>query len=187
MSATKLATGTDVMRWALDPAHTLVEFSAKHMMITTVKGGFAGVTGTIEGDLSDPATLEVNAEIDAASIETRSADRDKHLRSADFLDVEKHPTIGFRSTRLERAGENRYRLTGDLTIRGTTRPVTLEVTAEGHAKDPWGGERIGFTAQTKIDRRDFGLNWNAALETGGWLVSNEVRIELDVQAVLQQD
>lgn len=172
--------------WTLDPAHSLVEFSAKHMMITTVKGRFADVSGTILADEAHPDRSSVEVEIDAASIDTRVEQRDGHLRSADFLDVENHPAITFRSTRVEgayaRPGDT-FRVVGELTIRGTTREVVLDATYEGRGTDPWGGERASFSAETKIDRRDFGLTWNQALETGGLLVANQVRLSLEVQAV----
>jgi polyisoprenoid-binding protein YceI len=169
--------------WELDPAHTVVEFSAKHMMITTVKGRFTDVTGVIHADEADRSHSSVEATIKTASIDTRTEGRDQHLRSADFLDVENHPDITFKSTREEPVDAEHFHVTGDLTIRGTTRPVTLKATFEGRGKDPWGGERAGFSATTKIDRRDFGLTWNQALETGGVLVSNEIKISIDVQAV----
>lgn len=169
--------------WTIDPSHSLVEFSAKHMMITTVKGRFGEVNGTIRFDPG--AAGGVTAEIGAASIDTRTAQRDDHLRSADFLDVESHPTISFRSTGVTgsfaKPGDA-FVLEGELTIRGTTRPVRLEVEYHGTGQDPWGGERASFSAATRIDRRDFGLTWNQALETGGILVSNEIRIALEVQA-----
>ena len=169
--------------WSIDPAHTLVEFSAKHMMITTVKGRFAEVSGTIHVDEAAP---RVEVEMDAASIDTRSEQRDQHLRSADFLDVENFPKVSFRSTRVEGAFAtpgDEFRVHGELTIRGTTREVVLDATFEGTGKDPWGGERASFSARGKIDRRDFGLTWNAALETGGVLVSNEIRLAIEAQAV----
>lgn len=172
--------------WRLDPAHTNVEFAARHMMITTVKGRFTDVNGTIEIDEADPSCSTVEVEIDAGSIDTRVEDRDDHLRSADFLDVENHAAITFRSRRIEgdpTAEGDRFRVIGDLTIRGTTREVVLDATYEGQMPDPWGGQRTGFSAETTIDRRDFGLTWNQALETGGVLVGNKVRIHLEVQAV----
>jgi polyisoprenoid-binding protein YceI len=169
--------------WELDPAHTVVEFSAKHMMITTVKGRFTDISGVIHADESDRSKSSVEATIKAASIDTRTEQRDNHLRSADFLDVEQYPEITFTSTRVEPVDKGHLRVTGDLTIRGTTRSVTLDTTFEGRGKDPWGGERAGFSATTKIDRRDFGLTWNQALETGGVLVGNEIKISIDVQAV----
>jgi polyisoprenoid-binding protein YceI len=172
--------------WQIDPAHSSVEFAVKHMMFTTVRGRFKDVTGTIELDEETPSASSVNVEIGAASIDTGVADRDAHLRSADFLDVEKQPSISFRSKRVEGFGGNEgeeFNVTGELTIRGVTKDVVLKVEFEGTGKDPWGGTRAGYKASTKIDRRDWGLVWNQALETGGILVGNELRIELEVQAV----
>lgn len=176
---------TGVSRWEIDPAHTLVEFSAKHMMVVTVRGRFSGVKGTIELNESDPAKSIVVAEIDATTIDTRTEQRDNHLRSADFLHVEQHPTITFRSTKVEPAGGDRYKVTGDLTIRGTTRPVTLDTTLNGRGKTPYGKEIIGFSAETTINRKDWGLNWNVALETGGFVVGDTIKIALEVEAVKQ--
>ncbi|HET7553736.1 MAG TPA: YceI family protein [Gemmatimonadaceae bacterium] len=174
--------------WKIDPAHTLVEFTAKHMMITNVRGRFASLEGSIEIDENNPNDSSVTVELDASSIDTRVEQRDQHLRSADFLDVESFPKVTFRSTSVEGAsfeqGES-FRVMGDLTIRGTTREVVLDATFEGRGRDPWGGERVSFSADTKIDRRDFGLTWNAALETGGVLVGNEVKIHIEAQAVLE--
>ncbi|MES2178914.1 MAG: YceI family protein [Gemmatimonadota bacterium] len=167
--------------WKLDATHSVVEFSARHMMFTTVKGRFARVEGTVIAGES-PALSSVNVTIDANSIDTRVEQRDQHLRSADFLDVAQFPTITFQSTRLEGI-KSEFRMTGDLTIHGVTRPVTLDVTYEGSGTDPWGNERIGFTAAGKIDRREFGLVWNQALEAGGVLVSNDVKIQIEVQLV----
>jgi polyisoprenoid-binding protein YceI len=172
--------------WQIDPAHSSVEFAVKHMMFTTVRGRFKDVKGTIEVDEQNPDRSVVDVEIGAASLDTGSPDRDAHLRSADFLDVETHPTITFRSKRVEGAMKKEgdaFRVIGDLTIRGTTMEVTLDAIYEGTGKDPWGGTRAGSQATAKIDRRDWGLKWNQALETGGVLVANEVRIEIEVQAV----
>ena len=169
--------------WTLDPAHTTVEFTAKHMMITTVKGRFAEVQGTIVADEQNLANSDVSVTMNAASIDTRSDQRDAHLRSADFLDVENFPEVTFRSTKIEGTKEE-FTLTGDLTIRGTTRPITLDVTFEGTGKDPWGATKSAFSAKGKFDRRDYGLTWNVALETGGILVSNDVRINIEAQAIL---
>jgi polyisoprenoid-binding protein YceI len=176
----------DRTTWQIDAAHTSVEFAVKHMMFTTVRGRFKDVKGTIEADEQNPDASTVTVELGAASIDTGSADRDAHLRSADFLDVETHPTITFRSKRVEGAAKkegDQFRVTGDLTIRGTTMEITLDCVYEGTGKDPWGGTRAGSRATAKIDRRDWGLKWNQALETGGILVANEVRIEVEVQAV----
>ena len=172
--------------WQIDAAHTGVELAVKHMMFTTVRGRFKDVKGPIDVDEQNPANTTVNVEIAASSLDTGVADRDGHLRSADFLDVENHPALSFRSKRVEGAFANegdRFSITGDLTIRGVTKEVTLEGTYEGTGKDPWGGTRIGARATAKIDRRDWGLVWNQALETGGILVANDVRIEIEVQAV----
>lgn len=175
--------------WQIDPAHTSVEFAVKHMMFTTVRGRFKDVSGTIVADEENPENSRVEVEIGAGSIDTGVADRDAHLRSGDFLDAESHPTLTFRSRRIEgaidREGKS-FRVIGDLSIRGTTMEVTLDATYDGRGKDPWGGERAGFTAKTEIDRRDWGLKWNQALETGGILVGNSVKIELEVQAVRQE-
>jgi len=182
-SATPVGTTTT---WNIEPNHSLVEFSAKHMMITTVKGRFRDVTGTIVIDEANPARSKVEATMATATIDTGVAQRDQHLASADFLDAETHKAITFKSKRIEGAQADEgheFTVVGDLTIRGTTREVTLKASYEGRGKDPWGGERISFTATGKIDRRDFGLTWNQALETGGILVSNDVKIALEIQAV----
>jgi polyisoprenoid-binding protein YceI len=173
-----------VSTWKLDPVHSVVEFKVKHMMISNVKGQFTGVNGVLELDESDPAKSHVEATIDAATIDTRDAQRDTHLKSADFLDVEKYPTLSFRSESVKRTGPDEGTVTGDLTIHGVTREVALQV--EGPTspnKDPWGNMRVGLSATTKISRKEFGLTWNAALETGGLLVGDEVTITLDVQFV----
>ena len=180
--ATQTATRT---RWAFDPAHSSVEFRVKHMMVTTVKGRFTEVRGLAIGELDEPLATEVDVEIDAASIDTRNEQRDAHLRSADFLDVENFPTINFKSTRIEEHGKHSYSIAGDLTIRGVTREVVLDATVNGHGKTPFGTEVVGVSAETKINRKDFGLTWNVALETGGWLVGDEIKIEIEVEAVKQ--
>lgn len=172
--------------WKLDGAHSQVEFSVKHMMFTKVRGKFGSVDGTVQLDTDSPEASSVAVTIDAASLDTGVEDRDNHLRSGDFFDVESHPTLTFRSRRVEGALEkpgDRCTILGDLTIRGTTREVTLDARFEGTGPDPWGGTRAGFSAQTTIDRRDFGLTWNQALEAGGVLVGHEVDIALQVQAV----
>ena len=175
-------TATSTSVWKLDPSHTTVEFSARHLMITTVKGRIADVEGTVTVNGKTPETAVVEATLKAASIDTRTGQRDQHLRSADFLDVENFPDMTFASTAIGGTKEQ-FRMTGDLTIRGTTKSVTLDVTFEGTGKDPWGGERMGFSAAGKIDRRDFGLTYNQALEAGGVLVSNEIKIHIDAQLV----
>lgn len=175
-----------VTTWTIDPAHSVVEFAVKHLMFSTVKGRFPNVSGAIALNDADLSASSVTAEIDTASIHTGEPNRDAHLRSADFLDVEQHPTISFRSTGVVPQRGDRFILVGDLTLRGETREVTLEAEMLGTGIDPWGGQRAGFTASTMINRRDFGLTWNQALEAGGVLVSDQVKITLEVQATQQQ-
>jgi polyisoprenoid-binding protein YceI len=170
------------MTWEIDTSHSGVTFSAKHMMVTTVRGTMAIADATLDFDEQHPERSSVSARIDTASIDTRSQPRDAHLRSADFLDVEQHPAIEFRSSSVERAG-SRWKLHGDLTIRGTTRPVALDAEFHGVQANLQGGRRAAFSATTSIDREDWGLTWNVALEQGGWLVSKEIRIEIDLAAV----
>jgi polyisoprenoid-binding protein YceI len=177
-------TPTTSTTWKIDPVHSDVEFAAKHLMITTVKGRFSDVEGEIIVVSGNPAASTVNATIKVASIDTRTGQRDDHLRSVDFLHAENYPEITFKSTRIT-GDDSDFKVTGDLTIRGTTKEVTLDVTNEGSTKDPWGGDRIAFSAKTKIDRRDFGLTWNQAIEAGGVVVGNEVKITIEVQAVKQ--
>jgi polyisoprenoid-binding protein YceI len=171
--------------WQIDPKHTLVEFAVSYLAFTTVKGHFDGVSGTIRSDQADPVRSSVEVEIDAATLNTRERRRDTHLRSADFLDVERHPTINFASTRVEVVAADRWLVHGDLTIRGTTRPVVLETELKGRGRNPQGLEVVGLAARTEINRRDFGLNWNQMLETGGLLVGDAVAIQLEVQAIRQ--
>ena len=175
--------------WTLDPAHTQVEFGVKHMMFTTVRGHFSKFEGTVELDRESPEESVVEVSIDAASIDTGVEDRDEHLRSEDFFDVETYPEITFRSTSVsgELTEDAELEVKGDLTIGDVTREVTLDARFEGTGTDPWGGTRAGFTATTKVDRRDFGLTWNQALETGGVLVGHDIAITLQVQAVLQEE
>jgi polyisoprenoid-binding protein YceI len=169
--------------WAIDPVHSSVEFAVRHLMITTVKGRFTDVQGTVVLDDANPAAAAAEITVNVASIDTREAQRDAHLRSADFFDAETHPTLTFRSKRVGSLSGDRFTLVGDLTIHGVTREVTLDITSEGRSKDPWGGERAGYSATTKIKRSDFGLTWNQLLETGGLAVSDDVKITLDVQLV----
>lgn len=176
------STATATSAWSIDPAHTTVEFSVKHLMISTVRGHFGAVTGTIVLDEQNPAASTVTAEIDVTSVNTRQEQRDAHLRSADFFDVENFPSIKFQSTRIERDGDH-FDVYGQLTIRDVTREVVLHTSDEGRGGDPWGGQRAAFSATTRIDRRDFGLTWNQALETGGVVVGNDIKISLEVQAV----
>jgi polyisoprenoid-binding protein YceI len=170
--------------WNIDPVHSVAEFKVKHMMISNVKGQFTTVKGALVRDESDSTKSHVEASIEAASITTRDAQRDAHLKSADFLDVEKFPVLSFKSTRISRSGDGGLTVAGDLTIHGITRNVIFTVDGPTpSAKDPWGNTRLGLSATTKINRKDFGLNWNTALETGGILVGDEVTITLDVQFV----
>jgi polyisoprenoid-binding protein YceI len=170
--------------WNLDSAHTVAEFKVKHMMISNVKGHFTGVTGVLTLDESDVTKSKLEAKIDAATINTGEPQRDTHLKSADFFEVEKYPTLTFQSKGITRKGADELAVTGDLTIHGVTKEVTLKVegpTAEG--KDPWGNTRIGAAAVTKINRKDFGLTWNAALEAGGILVGEEITITLEAEFI----
>jgi polyisoprenoid-binding protein YceI len=170
--------------WKMDPAHSTAQFVVRHMMITNVRGGFSGVTGTVEYDAENPSGSSVEAVIDATTINTQEAARDTHLKSADFLDTEKFPTITFKSKSVKKTGDEEAEVTGDLTIHGVTKEVVLQVegpTAEG--KDPWGNARIGASAKTKIKRSDFGLVYNAALETGGILIGDDLKIELEVSLI----
>jgi polyisoprenoid-binding protein YceI len=169
--------------YRVDPAHTTAEFVVRHLMITKVRGRFTAVDGQAELAPGNDLPISVRATIDAASIDTREEQRDAHLRSADFFDVEKFPQLTFESTRIAGTPDD-FTIDGKLTIHGVTRDVTLNGSFEGRVTDPWGGERVGYAAYGKINRKDFGLNWNAALETGGVVVGDEVRIELNVEAVL---
>ncbi len=173
---------TATSTWTIDPAHTAVEFSVRHLMITTVKGRFGTVSGTLVLDEASIERSKVEVEIDVNSIDTREDKRDAHLRSADFFDVENHPKLTFVSRRVERSGDG-LKMTGDLTIRGTTKEITLDVEDLGRARDPWGGDRAAFTATGKLNRNEYGLKWNQALETGGVMVSDEVKLTIDAQFV----
>ena len=169
--------------WNIDPAHTTVEFSVRHMMISNVKGQFEKLSGTIATNGNDPSSVQISAVIDAASINTRVEKRDAHLKSAAFLDVDKYPTITFKSTKVEAEGSNKWKVTGDLTLHGVTKPVVLEVETTAPIKDPSGKTRAGASATTKIDRKDFGVIWNKPMETGGVLVGEDVSIAIEVEAV----
>jgi polyisoprenoid-binding protein YceI len=175
------------MAWHIDPAHSHIQFSVRHMMISTVRGRFERFTGTIEADEQDPTRSRVEVQIDAASIDTRTPQRDADLRGPNFLDVEKYPTITFKSKRIERLDATHGRIIGDLTIRGVTKEVVLDVEYAGQAKSPWGTISAGFSARTKINRKDWGLTWNVALETGGVLVGDEITVEIEVELVKQAD
>jgi polyisoprenoid-binding protein YceI len=181
-TATTTTAGTTTT-WAIDPAHTHVEFAVKHLMISTVRGRFAGVSGTVITNDADPAKAIAEIDIDAASIDTREAQRDAHLKSADFFHVEEHPKLIFKSKRVTDIKGDAFKLIGDLTIHGVTREVALDVTSGGRGKDPWGGERAAFSATTAIKRSDYGLTWNQALEAGGFLVGDDIKISLDVELV----
>ena len=181
---TATAAQTSVNTWAIDPAHSVAEFKVKHMMISNVKGQFTGVSGTLERHEGDVTKSKVEVTIDAASVNTRDAQRDAHLKSADFFEVEKFPTLSFKSTRIIPKNHDELAVEGQLTIHGVTHTVRFAVEGPtAPAKDPWGNTRIGISATTKINRRDYGLTWNTALEAGGILVGEEVTITLDVQFV----
>jgi polyisoprenoid-binding protein YceI len=185
MSTTTTTLQQTTGTWTIDSSHTRVGFSAKHAMVATVRGQFNEFDGTLSLDGAEPEQSSATVTIKAGSISTGSDDRDNHVRSADFLDVESHPELTFRSTGVRYEGGDDFVMTGDLTIRGTTRPVELKVDLEGLASDPFGNERIGFSGETTISRKDFGLTWNVALEAGGVLVSDKVKITLDVSAIKQ--
>jgi polyisoprenoid-binding protein YceI len=172
------------MTWKLDMAHSAIEFSVRHMMVSTVKGNFREFSADLELDPEDLTKSSVRAVVKVASIDTREPQRNAHLVSADFFDVEKFPEMVFQSTRVEHVGGDRYRVTGDLTIRGVTRPITLDVTYLGTQVSPYGVKAAGFEATATLSRKDFGLTWNVALETGGMLVGDEVKISVDAEANL---
>jgi len=175
------------MAWHIDPAHSEVQFSVRHMMISTVRGRFTQFAGTIEADEQNPTASQVNVQIEASSINTGNEQRDGHLRSPDFLDAEHYPQISFKSTKVEMDSKESGRVSGDLTIRDVTKPVVLDVEFAGLAKSPWGTTSAGFSATTKINRKDWNLNWNVALETGGWLVSDEIKISIELELVKQPE
>ena len=168
--------------YTLDLAHTRIGFSARHAMVTKVRGQFNEFTGTAHLDAENPSNSKVEITIKVASIDTRNADRDAHLRTNDFLAMDEFPEITFSSTHVEQAGENKFDVTGDLTIRGVSKPVTVNFELNGGAQDPWGNFRVGFDGHTTINRKDWGVNWNMALEAGGVVVSENVTLEFDVSA-----
>jgi polyisoprenoid-binding protein YceI len=172
--------------WIVDSVHSNVGFIARHMMITKIRGNFTRVKGELQVPEGSSMPLSIAAEIEAGSIDTRDDQRDGHLRSADFFDVENYPRLTFKSTSILKVSDTTFDVTGDLTIRSTTKSVTFPVEVEGRATDPQGGRRIGYSARLRVDRRNFGLTFNQALETGGVLISNEVDIELDIQAVASE-
>ena len=173
------------MAWVIDPVHSQATFSVRHMMISTVKGLFKVISGSLNLDEEHPENSLVEAQVDAASIDTRDANRDAHLRSPDFFDAERHPSLTFKSTKVEPKGDSKYKVFGDLTMHGVTGPVVFDAEYFGWRKDPWGNQRAGLTATTKVNRKDWGLNWNQALEAGGLAVSDEVKIEIDLSVVNQ--
>lgn len=170
--------------WQLDPVHTSVEFVARHLMVSKVRGRFTGVTGTIHV-AEDPAESWVEVEIDTSTVATGDEKRDEHLRSPDFFDVERYPKITFRSTKLEGESPGRFLVHGDLTVHGVSRPVSLEAEYHGWTQSPFGDQRAGFSATTEVNREDFGLTWNVAIESGGVLVGKKVRLDFEIEAVKQ--
>lgn len=173
-------------RWEIDSSHSGVHFSVRHLVIAKVRGQFSRWTGAITVPDEDFSTASIEAVIDATSIETGVADRDAHLKSADFFDTETFPELRFTSREVQRTSDDRFKVTGPLTIRDVTRDVVLEVEFAGLAQDPWGNERAAFTAKTSIDRKEFGLTWNQVLETGGVMVGERIEIELEIEAVRQK-
>ncbi len=173
--------------YTFDPAHTQAGFSVKHMMVTTVHGRFGKVSGTLSYDAKNPKASTVEAILETASISTDNEKRDAHLKSPDFFDAEKNPTVTFKSSKVETAGKNKLKVTGDLTMHGITKPVVLDVEGPtAPVKDPYGNEKIGATASTKVSRKEFGLNWNKALEAGGVMVGDEVTITLELEAAAKK-
>jgi polyisoprenoid-binding protein YceI len=185
-SAVALSAPALAATWQIDPAHSNVSFSVRHMMVSNVRGEFTKVSGTVDGDEKTPTQAVINATIDATSINTREAKRDDHLKSADFLDVAKYPTLTFKSKRIEPSGTGQFKVTGDLTLHGVTREVVLDVSdVTPPIKDPMGKTRAGAHATTKIDRKDFGINWSKTMDGGGLLVGDDVDISIDVEATTQ--
>jgi polyisoprenoid-binding protein YceI len=183
-AVTGTSPATQPTQWQIDPAHSAAHFSVRHLMISNVRGEFTKVSGSAVLDPSDPAKSTVEVSIDTSSIDTRELQRDEHLRSADFFDVANHPTITFRSKKVTPAGKDRFKVAGDLTIRGTTREATFDV--EGPVppvKDPWGSIRTGVSATAKINRKDFGLAWNALTEAGGIVVGDEVSLTFEAELI----
>lgn len=183
MTATTTAEGTLTGNYTIDPSHSHIGFTARHAMVTKVRGSFNEYEGTGFFDAEDPTKSRLELVIQAAGIDTGNADRDAHLRGNDFFDMESHPEIRFVSTEVEAQGDDSYRVIGDLTIKGVTKPVSIDFEYTGTAVDPFGNQRIGFEGRTAINRKDWGVNWNAALEAGGVLVSDKVNLEFDVSAI----
>lgn len=171
--------------WAIDPTHSSIDFSVKHMMIANVKGSFHKFDAKVEADPEDLTAAKIEFEIDVNSIDTRNSDRDAHLRSADFFETEKYPSIRFVARSITSKGGGEYDVTGDVTIRDVTRTETFEVTFEGAGKDPWGNEKVGFSAKGKVKRSDYGLTYNAVLEAGGVLIGDDIKISLDIEGAKQ--
>ena len=185
MTTTTIERETLTGTWTLDPSHSRLGFAARHAMVATVRGSFQDVSGSLRLDAADAVRSSAEVTIQAASIDTGVADRDAHLRSGDFLDVERFPTLRFRSTSVRADGADDYVLSGELTIRDVTRPVEISISHLGASTDPFGNLRAGFEGETVIRRKDFGLTWNVALETGGFLVGDKIKITLDVSAIKQ--
>jgi polyisoprenoid-binding protein YceI len=182
MSQTAVLTGT---QWAIDPVHSEIGFKIKHLMISNVKGFFSQYSATIASDKNHPLTSDISLTIDPASIHTGDTGRDQHLRTGDFLDVDQFPSIEFTGTSITKVTDDQYKLFGNLTMKGITKPVTLDVEFGGIMKDPWGNEKAGLIVNGKINRKDWGLTYNAALETGGVLLGEEIRINAEIQLVKQ--
>jgi polyisoprenoid-binding protein YceI len=172
-------------KWAVDASHSSLDFSIRHMMIAKVKGTFHTFEAEVDADPTDLTTANISVSVDLSSIDTRNKDRDGHLQSADFFDIANHPKMTFQSTKITKTGDGEYDVTGDLNLHGVTKSETIAVTFEGSGKDPWGNEKVGFSGQGSIKRSDFGLTYNAALETGGVLIADEVKISLEIEAVKQ--
>jgi polyisoprenoid-binding protein YceI len=186
MSSATIQAPSKVSTWNIDPVHSNVEFAVKHMMVSTVRGRFREVAGAIHLNEADPASSWVEATIPTASIDTAEAQRDAHLRSPDFFESERFPAMTFRSTRVEHVDGDRWRITGDLTIRDVTKPVVLDSEYEGQIKDAYGKQRAAFEAKTELNRKDFGLNWNGLIEAGGVVVGDKVRVTLNIAAVREE-
>ena len=179
------ATQTATRTWTIDPTHSIVEFAVKHLVVTTVKGRFRELKGALQIDEAHPENSVVSASIDVASIDTNVADRDAHLRSDDFFNAEKYPKIAFHSTRVEPVDDTHFKLVGELTIRDVTREVVLDGEYEGQVDDPWGNRRAAFTATTQISRKEFNVRWNQLIESGGAVVSDNVKLTLNIEAIRQ--
>jgi len=182
MTTTRTATST----WTIDPAHSAAEFAVRHMMVSTFKGHFRSLEGTVHLNEESPPSSSVTASIDVASVDTQNRDRDAHLRSDDFFNAERYPKMTFRSTRVEQIDGTNWKVTGELTVRDVTKEVVLDTEYEGRIVDPWGNERIGILARTEISRKEFGVRWNSAIESGGVVVGDKVRISLNIEIVRQQ-